>query len=230
MEKDVSKGLVSIIIPVYNGEKFLKEAVESVYAQTYKHFEIVVVDDGSTDGTVELVKSYPDIQLIEQEHKGVAAARNNGLSHARGEYIAFIDCDDIWNPDKIEKQINFFKKKPETGVIVCYEILFVQPGNLPPKHIKEDFFKNEHPAYIPSAVIIKKSIFESVGKFNEELEVGEDTDWFARAKDLNIGMTVVPEVLLHKRLHQNNLSNLVDENISVLKKILRESIKRKNVN
>ncbi|KEI87986.1 hypothetical protein N496_12830 [Clostridium botulinum A2B3 87] len=111
--------VVSVIIAVYNGEKYIKEAVESILNQTYKDIELIVVDDGSTDRTKEILTSYPNIKYVYQDNRGEGAARNLGTSLAKGDYIAFLDGDDLYKKDKIEKQINMLELNPEIDVVYC---------------------------------------------------------------------------------------------------------------
>lgn len=117
------RGLVSIIMPCYNGEKFIKETIESVLAQTYASWELLIIDDGSKDGSVDIIKSYQQdqrIKLIQQANAGSAAARNNGIRQSKGQYMALLDSDDLWLPEFLEKQINFIKKKQVVCVCCSY--------------------------------------------------------------------------------------------------------------
>ena len=110
---------VSVIIPSYNCEPFLAEAIESVFAQTYRPKEVIVVDDGSTDQTAAIARSYKEVQYIYQANQGPAIARNNGIATARGDFIAFIDHDDMWLPNKLEVQIEYLLEHPYVGLSIC---------------------------------------------------------------------------------------------------------------
>src|SRR5213078_156464 len=107
--------LVSVIIPVYNGARYLRAALESVFAQTYRPIEVIVVDDGSGDDSGVIAQSFPDVHFIHQENQGVAAARNHGFDAARGEFIAFLDQDDLWTPEKLKVQVNYLLNHPDVG-------------------------------------------------------------------------------------------------------------------
>src|SRR5688500_924354 len=107
--------LVSVIIPVYNGARFLRAALESVFAQTYRPIEVIVVDDGSADDSGVIAQSFPEVRYIRQENQGVAAARNNAIEAARGEFFAFLDQDDLWTPEKLRLQIEHLLDHPEVG-------------------------------------------------------------------------------------------------------------------
>ncbi|MFR2033860.1 MAG: glycosyltransferase family 2 protein [Agathobacter sp.] len=121
----MEKGKVSIITPCYNGAKYIEETIDSVIAQTYKNWEMLIVDDGSRDDSAQIVTKYCEkeerIKLISQENAGSAAARNNGIRNAQGQYIALLDADDLWHPQFLEKQINFMKKKDAVCVYCSYD-------------------------------------------------------------------------------------------------------------
>jgi glycosyltransferase involved in cell wall biosynthesis len=112
---------VSVIIPVYKVEKYVAATVESVLAQTYKNFELLIIDDGSPDKSIEICQQFTDhrIRIIRQENRGVAAARNTGIRHAQGEYLAFLDADDLWTPEKLAKHIEHLENSPAVGVSFC---------------------------------------------------------------------------------------------------------------
>ena len=122
--------LVSVIIPIYRVEKYIAATVESVLAQTYKNFELLIVDDGSPDKSVEICQQFTDsrIRIIRQENRGVAAARNTGIRHAKGDYLAFLDADDIWLPEKLEKHVEHLNNSPTVGVSFCRSAFIDQAG------------------------------------------------------------------------------------------------------
>ena len=111
---------ISVIIPVFNGAAYVREAIESALAQTYQPFEVIVLDDGSTDGSAEIVRSLP-VAYVHQANAGLAAARNAAISHARGNYIALLDCDDIWLPTKLERQLAALEADESAGFALCYQ-------------------------------------------------------------------------------------------------------------
>src|ERR1043165_3045241 len=120
--------LVSVIIPVYNGARHLRAALESVFAQTYRSFEVIVVDDGSVDESAIIAQSFPEVRYIHQTNCGVAAARNHGIEAARGEFLAFLDQDDLWTPDKLRLQIEYLLSHPEIGYTLTRQKFFLDPG------------------------------------------------------------------------------------------------------
>ena len=113
---------VSIVIPLYNTEEYVQLALESALAQTYQNLEIIVVDDGSTDGGVNICRKFTDkrIRIIQQANRGLSGARNTGIRNAEGEYVAFLDADDLWVPEKVERHVEHFEQRPELGISFSY--------------------------------------------------------------------------------------------------------------
>ncbi len=182
-----SNPFISIIIPTYNRCWILKEALDSVLSQEYIDFETIVVDDGSSDATSALLSSYGDrILTIYQRNKGVSAARNAGIMMAKGEYVAFLDSDDMWLPDKLSCQVDFFKFHPEAAICQTDEIWIRNGVRVNPKtrHKKPSgmiFVPSLQLCLVsPSAVMIKKSLFDEVGLFNEAFPACEDYDLWLR--------------------------------------------------
>lgn len=219
-----SKPKISVIIPTYNYGEYVSEALDSVLAQTYKDYEIIVIDDGSTDNTKDIVGKYIEnsignIKYIYQENKGVSNARNTGIKNARGEYIAFLDADDIWFPDKLELQMDLFEKNPELGLVFCNTFSFnehssskktgfqLNPAGEPAKILQSLVIRNR---ISTNTVIVKKRYFDKTGLFDEDLRFGEDYDmWLRIAKYYKVDY--LNTVLTKYRLHVNNLSKINKE-------------------
>lgn len=179
--------LVSVIIPTYNRIPLLLEAVDSVLKQTFVDFELIVVDDGSSDGTEKALNSYRDRLVYHfQNNQGVSAARNQGIQMTRGKWIALLDSDDLWLPEKLETQIRFLSQNPEALICQTEEVWIRNGRRLNPlkKHqkVSGDIFVSSLRLCLvsPSAVIIKKDLFERVGCFDEELPACEDYDLWLR--------------------------------------------------
>lgn len=181
--------VVSVIVPTYNRHDRLLETIHSVISQTYKDIELIIVDDGSTDATADMIKSitadFPII-YIKQKHRGVSAARNLGISHASGSYICFLDSDDIWYPQKLKVQLEVMQSNPSIQISQVQEI-WVRNGrqvNPMKKHFKPtgDIFIPSLKLCLvsPSAVMIKKSLFSEIGLFDESMPVCEDYDLWLR--------------------------------------------------
>ena len=178
---------ISVIIPTYNRKHTLQRAIDSVLAQTFKPFEIIIVDDGSKDGTKEwLLQNYPSVQYIHQPNNGVSSARNKGIQVSQGSWIALLDSDDEWMPEKLEYQSKFIEVNRDSSFCHTNEI-WIRNGvrvNQMKKHKKYggDIFKHclDICRISPSSSIIKKDVFEEVGAFDESLTVCEDYDLWLR--------------------------------------------------
>jgi Glycosyltransferases involved in cell wall biogenesis len=215
----VHEPLVSIVIPTYQGATrgFLPQAIESVLSQTYKNLELILVNDGSSDATEEVCKRYPQIKYIFQENRGLAAARNTGIRHSFGEYICFLDDDDVWLPEKLAKQVAFIQDKPLLGL--CYTWLALinergeETGVVQAHHAEGNVFElllTENIIDGPSSVIIPKTILDDVGLFKEHFLSAEDYDlWLRIAKKYHIYSLDEPLVLY--RVHAQQMSKKLDE-------------------
>ncbi len=188
--------MISVVIPLYNKEKQIAYTLQSVFEQTFQDFEIVVVDDGSTDNSVEEVEKFDDsrIRLIHQTNAGVSAARNRGIEEARGELIAFLDADDEWMPEYLATQYGLYQKYPECSVYACNYEFRDSEGKVTPTIIRKLPFEGEdgvlsnyfevascsHPPLWTSAVVIKKSAIQAIGGFPIGIKSGEDLLTWAR--------------------------------------------------
>ncbi len=197
--------LVSVIIPTYNRESFIAECVESVLAQTFSDFELIVVDDGSTDRTETVVGRYSDkIRYLRQEQRGPAAARNSGIRDASSEWLSFLDSDDLWLPRKLELQMEYLRNSPDTKICYTEEIWYRRGRRVNPaqKHRKYSgwIYQKMLPLCIvsPSSVMIHRSVLEKVGLFDEELPACEDYDLWLRI-GLRYPIALIPEALIIKR-------------------------------
>ncbi len=207
--------LISVIVPVYNGEEFLPEAIASIRAQAYAPLEIIVVDDGSTDRTAQVVQALGmDLRYIYQPNQGPAAARNQGLALARGELIAFLDADDLWPPHKLAHQVAALSADND-GAQMVWGTTQIQayPGNadpLPPTATAST-------ATLPSSItrltpcvgsfLCRQAVFQQVGVFDPTLRLGEDLDWLTRVQESGIVMKRSPEVGVIYRLRSGSLTS-----------------------
>jgi glycosyltransferase involved in cell wall biosynthesis len=187
MKKTKRNPLVSVIIPTYNRGWIIKEAIDSVLAQDYRDFELIVVDDGSTDNTPEVLDAYRGtIKVFRQENKGVSAARNRGIAEASGRFIAFLDSDDLWLPQKLSRQVEFFNTTPDALICQTEEVWIRSGVRVNPKkrHQKPSGMIFEPSLALclvsPSAVMIRRSLLEIVGNFDETLPACEDYDLWLR--------------------------------------------------
>ena len=227
--------LVSVIVPTYNRAHMLKEAIDSVLAQSYTRFELIVVDDGSTDATNALLKSYGhSIKTIYQENRGVSAARNSGIRAASGELIALLDSDDYWLPEKLTAQVDLFVTQPQA--IICQtEEIWIRNGvrvNPKQRHKKQSgmiFEASLHLCLIsPSAVMMRKSLLDKVGTFDEKMPACEDYDLWLRIT-CRYPAHLIPKQLIVKRGgHDDQLSRLPELDkyriASIVKMLLNEKL------
>lgn len=202
----MSGATVSVIVPVYNGARFLAAALDSVAAQTYPVLETFVVDDGSTDATPAVLAARRDIIALRQSNQGPSAARNVGIARARGDVIAFIDSDDLWRPEKLARQVAELTASPEHGFNVCLCRHFLESGVEQPLWVTPGYYDEPRIAYLPSGLVVRRTALDRIGNFDPRLRMGEDTDWFGRANDLGIPFGILREVLLDRRIHGGNLS------------------------
>lgn len=197
--------LISVVIPTYNRWPMLREAMESVLAQTVSGYELIVVDDGSTDETPRRLREYgTQLTVLTRVRRGVAAARNAGAGRASGRYLAFLDSDDLWHPRKLQRQLDFMERNP--GVEICQtEEIWIRNGvrvNPRRKHRKPsgDIFRPSLELCLvsPSAVMMRRELFERAGGFDESLPVCEDYDlWLRISKDTEVPL--ISEALVTKR-------------------------------
>ena len=215
---------VSVIVPAYNGEKYLAEAIESIHRQNYSPLEIIIVDDGSTDKTAQITKNLKgNVKYNYQTNKGPAAARNKGLALARGEVIAFLDVDDLWPLDKLQNQIPHILDDPKLDVVLGRIKVLILPGAAEVDSHSPDTQINVH----LGCAIFRKSVFDKVGNFNETLRYSEDHDWFLRAREQSVSMTIVDQVTMHYRLHGKNMTIDKDANDYQLTQVLKKSLDRR---
>jgi glycosyltransferase involved in cell wall biosynthesis len=216
----VSRPLVSVVMPVFNGERFLAQAIESVLAQSWSPVETIVVDDGSTDRSADIARGYP-LTYVRQEHSCVAAARNRGVAGAQGELVSFLDHDDVWLPRKLELQVDALARNPSAGICMCRFETFTELG------------ADDHGASYSTGqlgtLLVRREVFDEVGLFDTSYPSGDDTDWFLRAKDLGVEFVTLDEPLQRYRIHDASLSASRDprERRRLRLRFLQASIRRK---
>ncbi|NQT91768.1 MAG: glycosyltransferase family 2 protein [Lentisphaerae bacterium] len=218
--------LVSVIVPVYNGEAYLELALRSIQTQDYRPIEIIVVDDGSTDRSADVARSFEGVQYLHQPNAGPSAARNAGLAVARGEFMAFLDADDEWLQGKLEIQISYHRDHPDVGCTVTHRETFMHPGTPVPDWLDDRLLETDAVGYLPSALVARAEVFEKVGHYNAQYMTAESLDWFVRVREAGIRVDVLPDILLRKRVHDRNLTrHMADTRTNVLG-ALRASIHR----
>jgi glycosyltransferase involved in cell wall biosynthesis len=212
--------LVSVVIPVYNCERYLAEAIESVLAQTYRPIEIIVVDDGSTDGSAQVAKRFTDsVRYCFQANSGTSAARNRGASLASGTFFAFLDADDLWVVDKLTRQMAVFGDDPGLDVVFGHVQQFCSPEL--DEHIKKTLYcpAEAMPGYLPGAMLIKRDAFLRVGPFETDWQAAEALAWYSRVVEKGLRSLMLSDVVLRRRLHISNKG--IDERTLQRKEYLR---------
>jgi len=197
---------VSVLIPTYNCGRFLGKALESVLAQTFTDYEIIVVDDGSTDDTAQVVARYPQVKYVPREHCGVSVTRNAAIAEATGEFVAFLDADDLWTPDKLEKQVAYLDGNPDCMLVFTEAANFYHSPHGAGDTRQEELFH----ASLERCVItcaIRRSVFEKYGVFRTDYPHGEDTQFMFRLSISGLSLDhCIHEVLYHRRVHDSNIS------------------------
>ncbi|MCX5518800.1 glycosyltransferase family A protein [Kaistia defluvii] len=221
--------LVSIVVPAYDAEPFIGEALDSLAAQTYREFEILVVDDGSRDRTARLVTEEAErdsrIRLLSIPHSGVAAARNAGVRAARGSLVSFLDADDLWRPDRLERHVSLLGREPATDLIVGEVLVFEA---LSPTF--EPVLGSDHVQLRSvnlGAATIRSTVFDAVGVFDETMRFSEDLDFLLRVHEAGMSLAVESEVALLYRRHDANMTNDADANRRYILRALHHSLARR---
>ena len=234
MEKTSENPIISVIIPTYNRGWIIKEAIDSVLAQDYVNFELIAVDDGSTDNTHDILNSYQkNFLVLRQNNKGVSAARNRGLAAASGHFIAFLDSDDTWLPQKLSRQVDFFQSNPNALICQTEEIWIRNNVRVNPKkrHKKPSGMIFEPSLSLclvsPSAVMIKKNLFEEVGIFDETLPACEDYDLWLRVSCRHPVHLIDTPLIIKRGGHDDQLSashGLDKFRIKAIKKVIESGL------
>jgi glycosyltransferase involved in cell wall biosynthesis len=200
----MSDPLVSVIVPFHNQERYLAEALESILVQNYEPMELLLVDDGSTDGSGSIARRYsPSDRYVHRRNGGAAAARNTGLLAAHGEFVSFCDSDDRWEPEKLALQLRSFAADPELDVSFTGVREFVTP-ELDPASLPARAPRQIASGVCVSSMLARRQVFSDVGQFDDGLRLGEWADWYARLLESGCKVAIHPEILVHRRLHDRN--------------------------
>lgn len=200
-----SKPLISVMITVFNCEQYLAEAIESVLAQTYRPLELIVIDDGSTDASGEIARSYGEsLRYEHRENAGFGAARNRAVELASGHLLAFLDADDRFLPEKLDLQWEALAADSELDAVYGHAREFVSPELSTDQRasLRAPFQPSPWPT--PNLMLIRREAFLSVGPFSQTLKVGVGVDWYARSIETGLRSLMLPEIVLERRLHLSN--------------------------
>lgn len=217
----MNKPLVSVLIPAYNAEKFVKEALDSAISQTYPNIEVIIVNDGSTDGTAEAVKPYlkdKNVIYFKQPNGGISKARNKGFELSHGDYITFLDADDIYAVSKVEKEVDFLESHPDYGVAYCRVLSFYDEEpekkygygrTMPSGDIFRDLLR--HQFINPGSVMMRREVFASENGFNPDFRDAEDWDLWRRLSYNGVKFGYVDQPLHYNRISKGSLSRFQNQ-------------------
>lgn len=221
----VESGLVSVVIPVYNGAAFVGEAIQSVLAQEGVRLEVIVVDDGSEDGSAEVAEGFgPPVRCLCQANAGIAGARNTGVRAARGDLLAFLDADDLWTPGRLRQQVDRLAAEPDLDCV--FGVV---------EHFRDARASGQYesrapelaPGLLPGAMLIRRTSFLRVGPFDRDRRLGEFIEWLLRAEEHGLRREVLPQIVLRRRIHdRNTTARLASERLEYLR-VLRSALRRR---
>ncbi|MEW6206968.1 MAG: glycosyltransferase family A protein [Acidobacteriota bacterium] len=219
---------ISVIIPLYNCERYIGEAIESAISQSYRPVEIIVMDDGSTDGSREAVERFgSQVKYIYQPNSGQAAARNRAIEMAAGEFLAFLDADDVWLEDKLKIQMAAFDANARLDAVFGHIEQFHSP------ELDEEWKKKTRcpseplPGVCPSVILIRRESFLRVGMFETQLRVGEFQSWYMRAVEAGLRSLMLTDVVARRRLHDRNNGIVRREDFDERLQILKAALDRR---
>lgn len=196
---------ISVVIPVHNGEKYLAESIQSVLDQEHAALEILVIDNGSTDGTANVARMFPSIRYFHLEEKGLAKALNYGVEQCRGGFLAFLDADDLWKPNRLAAQLEAFDRNPAVEMVFGHVEQFISPELEDSVKASLSIRDGQLPGRWRGSMLIRKESFWRVGLFDKTMDFAEFIDWYMRAEEQNLQELMLPDVLTLRRIHGANL-------------------------
>ena len=204
--------LISVIVVTYNRAHFLKDALDSIQRQTFKDFEIILVDDGSTDNTKEIAEKYEGIRYIYQAHSGIAKARNTAVKAAKGKWIATLDSDDLWKEEKLQRQVDYLKAHPDCRIVFT---AFHNYTDIPKNELNErqtNLLQTSSDKCLLASALIEAKLFDEIGLYDETKDWGEDIDWIFRLRFFKIDMGhFIDDILYLRKVHSSNISVTIKE-------------------
>ncbi len=218
-------GTVSVVVPVYNAQRYLGQAIESILGQEYPATEIIMVDDGSMDGSYDLARSFSGVRVIRQANGGSAAARNSGIRLATGEYLAFLDADDLWMPGKLDLQLAALQQDSNLNLVAGYVEEFYENPAIA-QAVRLERHSGER-AYTIGALLMRRTDFLRVGMMDEGLRFGEFMDWHSRAIALGLKERILETTVLRRRIHDRNTTQTCGEKTRDYAKALHAHLARK---
>ena len=211
----MKSGAISVVMPVHNGAQFLRDALNSIERQEFQNVEVIMIDDGSTDESAAIARSYPFVSYQHQEHHGTIPSLNVGLRKATGQYITFLDADDWWSDDKLRIQLQLLNEHPEVQIVFGY----VQP-------VGEKTLGSPAPLLNFGSALMRRTVFDEVGLLDEQIKIYADWDWFFHATEAGIIIHIHKDVVLNYRRHENNMTNRKQELQHALLRFLKKRTQR----
>lgn len=199
--------LITCVVPVHNGRRYLAETLHSILGQTHRPLDLVVVDNGSDDGSGDLARSFGSaLRVVTQPDLGAPAGRNRGIREARGRYVAFCDADDLFEPEKLARQLARFAARPELDISLCTAEYFWEPG-LEAEQERYARAGRVTGTHSFGTMLARGEVFDRVGLLDESQPMADQVDWFLRAADAGAAIEVIPDVLVRRRMHPDSLSH-----------------------
>jgi glycosyltransferase involved in cell wall biosynthesis len=202
----MSDEVVSVVVPVYNGERFLADCLDSLVAQDYPAIEVVVVDDGSTDGSAAIAERYDGVRVLRRAHVGLAATRNAGIRAATGSLIGFCDADDWWKPGKASAQVAYLAAHPEVDVALCRQETHFEPGVAHPGWLIPDQRYGDLDGVSSTSALFRRAVFEQL-EYRTDMATGSDFNLLVRARSAGFGIAVLEEPLQVRRVHGDSMTD-----------------------
>jgi glycosyltransferase involved in cell wall biosynthesis len=225
---------ISVVIPIYDCAPYAAEAIESVLQQTLPPAEIILVDDGSTDSSFHIARSYetaqgpgPVVTVLQQPHAGIGAARNLGCRHATGNFLAFHDADDTWSLNKLELQMQRLLARPELDMVFTNVLQFYSPECDVPDLERAQMESRIFAVPIAASCLFRRVAYDRVGPFRVDVRVGEFVDWLGRARDAGLISEGLPEPLLQRRIHGTNTGLREREYRGGYARVLKDALDRR---
>jgi glycosyltransferase involved in cell wall biosynthesis len=219
---------VSVVIAAFDAERYLAEAVESVLGQTRKPLEVIVVDDGSHDRTAQVACGFGDpVRCVRLPRSGVSVALNRGIELTRGEYLAFLDADDLWTEGKLARQLRALEREPQLDMVFGHVQQFHSPELTDEQRARIALPTDPVRGICRGAMLIRREAYMRVGPFATRWTLGEFLEWYARALDAELSSSVLPEVVMHRRLHSANSGIREPEGRSDFPRILKTVLDRR---
>lgn len=224
----MTKPTISVVIPAFNTALYVGEAIQSVLDQTLTPSEIIVVDDGSKDDTADIAESFGDpVRVYRQPHRGISGTRNFGVGQAQGDLLAFLDSDDLWAPEKLEKQADALQQDGELQGVFALVRQFYTPGLEVSDAQRQRLEDGVETGYHAGALLIRRDAFDSVGLFDETMKIGEFIDWYARSRDAGLKLITLRDVLTLRRIHHTNTGVLHADKRSDYAKTMKRILERR---